>query len=106
MKRLALMLTTIAAITLGGCTTVPTGQTLVDAVVADIRIGCSVVIGVADLPGIQALIGTVPFGTTAVSIAQLACQAFQLQAPKSVRLRTSRNVSAIVNGVRITGTIQ
>lgn len=106
MKRLALILTTVAAISLGGCATVPTSGSLLDQVISDIRIGCSVVIGVADIPGINALIGTVPFGSSAVAIAQMACQAFQAQAPKSVRLKLSRNVVAYVNGVRITGTIQ
>lgn len=106
MKRLALMLTTVATFTLGGCVTVPPGTSFLDTVIANIRQICSVEITVSDIPGINALIGTVPFGTTAVGLATLACQAFQAQAPKSARLRLNRNVSAIVNGVRITGTIR
>lgn len=117
MKRIALIISTVAAITLAGCGTIPgpspvgpvTPPTFMDNVIAGIKNDCSIFIGVTDLPGIDELIGTVPYGSSAEFVAKLACAAFVAAGKvkaREGRLAASGTIVANVNGVTITGHYQ
>lgn len=118
MKRFAITLATIAALTLGGCAgTIPAPDpsipvappTFMDNVIAGIKNKCSIFIDITDIPGIDDLIGTVPYGSSAEYVAKIACQAFILAGKAQARqgrFGASGVVTANVNGVTITGHYQ
>lgn len=99
----------VLSLSLAGCagtggTPVTSGGIDVGTVIADIKLGCGVIIGANSVPAISALIGTVPFGSDANAIAQLVCQSFVAIAGSRKSLAANGEITVVINGISITGT--